>query len=143
MNDSPMHWKKSLYLVTCRMVVFTGVLNLIGNKMIYENHNKHIKINNVSVTHFNSIECASTVGLLLKQNSPLKNNSNGFIDWLYIVLHHFREYLTHTGTSAGCKIMAYVWLVRPLIRGLSYPPGSPLDNSIPEKCICTLYSIYT
>ena len=51
MKDSPMHWKRSLYLVTCRMVAFTGVLNSIGNKMIYEYHNKQIKTNNISVTH--------------------------------------------------------------------------------------------
>ena len=93
------------------------------------------------VLHINSIECASTVGLLLKQNRPLKNNSNGFIDWLYIVLHHFREYLTHTGTSAGCKIMAYVWLVRPLIRGLSYPPA-PHWITAYQKSAYVLYTVF-
>lgn len=94
--------------------------------------------------HINSIECASTDGLLLKQNSPLKNNSNGFIDWLYFALHQVREYLTHTGTSAGCRIMPYVWLLRPMIRdtgGLSSPPG-PHWITAYQKNACVLYTVF-
>ena len=101
------------------------------------------------VLHINSIECASTVGLLLKQNRPLKNNSNGFIVyWLYIVLHQVREYFTHTGTSAfpvmGCRIMPYVWLLRLLIRdtgGLFSPPG-PHWITAYQKNACVLYTVF-
>ena len=97
------------------------------------------------VLHINSIECASTVGLLLKQNRPLKNNSNGFIDWLYIVLHQVRESsrifdsYRNSFPVMCCRIMAYV-----LIKdtgGLSSPPG-PHWITAYQKNACVLYTVF-